>query len=948
MCATCTTARPSSTPSWRAWASTSPDFRFRRRPGALATDEVRYYVPANEVDPDLLAPPGEPMRLRACIENATTGKRWLELPEVIMQDSDFPERPSLHVYLDRGGRRLSWDPLDVRQVGLARDIDAGRLAPRLERSEGRGSGVMRLGHDVGEVHNLAFGPFMGAAGSAFFNNHNEGNELFQWFFDELCDEMESHPLDYGSARHQAEIWSRCRNSIVMQRKCRRGRMGRWSSLFAAVGEYKGNIVVLLMVLVYVGIQSKFWVSVWESPLGKAPDLSEQTPKDEVIAATSAAGGAAASSTNAPKTVRESNQEVEEKRGKANNTLELSVVLLANGARRRTFEILAYLVQPYHRSFGEWQVTLNTQRGALELHLELATGQFVKVIHESIAFFAGREGWARCGFSPHGCKPLSDDDIVEEQRQADMAFKILANLINMRLVTALPYCWSFPGIFAKLVHPSATIVGDALCECTAYWSLLLAAEARAHMDSVAKQAVAAIVRPKWVWVREIFVLLAEYKFEHVPTPVRAMMLEKFGTLGGTQINEEAMDVLRTAEQRSERKALSAPRRWSACQQSCLIRDYDFAAPPVTTKVRHDAAAHLPKTLHHADHQDFSCGMELLTSMASDESWTSVSLATWSLAPVFTHAWKVLEGDWAAMDGLWRALLVRPGSLILRVEPPPAHGWLVVRSTRWGAIGWKLKVVKGPSGFMYSLLKVGPEVNFELVPMSNAKSFRVARLQACPPAMQTPLPATARSPGLVLVVKGAQLEVYSSAAQRAFPGLTVPFLRRALDDTGLTFVAKDRPRAERHLLEALLRFWLPGRSDAERSEIIASRVKRVADDMSSSLLGSEASAKLTSDPFEQEGADMFKKSARRRRKPDRTRPPPPAGRNRRRWLRREVPSRARRPRAQRRRPLRLLRRLARRTCRSTLAWMSSRRANTCREALAGRSPSTPGSTKGGRWR
>eukprot|EP00972_Heterocapsa_arctica_P035068 5164508-Heterocapsa_arctica.AAC.1 len=64
------------------------------------------------------------------------------------------------------------------------------------------------------------GPFMGSAfvsaiktaGAYFFKTYDSTNELFQWFFDGLCLDMGSGPLDYGSDRHMADVWEKCKSA----------------------------------------------------------------------------------------------------------------------------------------------------------------------------------------------------------------------------------------------------------------------------------------------------------------------------------------------------------------------------------------------------------------------------------------------------------------------------------------------------------------------------------------------------------------------------------------------------------------------------------------------------------------------------------------------------------------------------------------------------------------
>ena len=127
----------------------------------------------------------------------------------------------------------------------------------------------------GPCQGSAFFSTIRAAG--FFSTYDNNNELFQWFFDELCIDMGSGPLDYGSDRHMAEVWERCKSSSVLHKKGKRVRMGRWWSLFAACQDVQGEEDLLLLIPVYVGMRENVWTSIWRSPLCKASLPQEPEP-----------------------------------------------------------------------------------------------------------------------------------------------------------------------------------------------------------------------------------------------------------------------------------------------------------------------------------------------------------------------------------------------------------------------------------------------------------------------------------------------------------------------------------------------------------------------------------------------------------------------------------------------------------------------------------------------
>ena len=295
-------------------------------------------------------------------------------------------------------------------------------------------------------------------------------------------------------------------------------------------------------------------------------------------------------------------------------------------------------------------------------------------------------------------------------------------------------------------------------------------------------------------------------------------------------------------------MSASRRWSALQKSPLSSEYDRKDYPITPAVRLiRRASTLSAAIYKPGRLDFSFGADVLRSMSTDSSWTSLSPEGWN----FSMAWLELFGNWAEMEQCWGALLVAPNVQLIKDSEPPI-AWAVLRSTRWGVIGWRasLSIHRGNGrDRTHFQLNIAGGTLWEFSVTTNPAGWFAANFGAKAPCRRSVLPVDARCPGIICFVNGEPRGLWEFSARAAVKGLNVSFFK-GLADTGLGFKpASTRPKTEGPLVETLLDHWLPGPTAAERTLILDTRLGAKPEPTATSILQTqeceEGCAGLTDD-------------------------------------------------------------------------------------------------------
>ena len=379
----------------------------------------------------------------------------------------------------------------------------------------------------------------------------------------------------------------------MRRKGEKGRPGRWFQIFDAGAEKDGELMVLCVILVYLGLRDSYWPSVEDSPLGGLLQGGARSSSLDTASASKAGeptptrrtqpGAQPDVQSKVP--VKASSRELNAVRAMCQNTLDLACRILADERSCRLVEGVRHCVAPVHASFGAWLTASKTQRGMMELRVQWALGEQVTATAlQALQSLQGGEGFERIDFAPAADTSVPEAKAAADRHIASRLFAFVSVLVGMRLANKLQHSHSLPGIFALLLSPTLAIREGTLQRLRCIWESLEKLGMDAERDVHAAGFVKGLCWPAFVWIREVFVLLAEYEFRLVPPIVEETLRALFRSLLLTNICEVLFNGCRQRGTIQRRGALSRSARHHAMLLSGIFEDSDRKLPAETPESR----------------------------------------------------------------------------------------------------------------------------------------------------------------------------------------------------------------------------------------------------------------------------------------------------------------------------------------------------------------------------
>lgn len=672
------------------------DFVVESPPKPLASNQKRYYVEAREL-PGWTPPfPGEPhSRLKSCVEEEGTENRWVEVPTIM--EGGRIQRRSLHLFIDLGSvgaPAAHW----LFQVAGVR----GTVADDWSHSDwnifNAAISDANLEHVVLErvlVQNTPSGPYKGAAfhqevksqGTKYLECADHNDPLFVALFDRICRAASDDPPDYGSERHRRVTFESLKQSVILKRKGHNIRRGRWYHVFDACDDMDVAMPHLLLFILYIGIKEGYWSSVEESPVGEI--VAAQGGGNVGVSAEALGKPGASASSSAPmappergaatrptksRAVALSNSEVDSLRKRSRNTLDLTAKILAHELNTRLMQGIRIVVEPFRRAFRRGETMMRTPAGVFQFYQERAVAKNIdRIVMETFGIFDGGVLDMRLGFldvdepSPLTC-------MVEEDEMVGMLlFRFAVSLAGRHILQWMQWSFMVPGMLVLLLHHDESVVASTLQRLEKVWEIIVKSEELACTDGWVRGRMHELVQFKWAWVREIFIILSEFQFRHVPQEVAQEVRRLYTSQGCTIVNENAFNTLNAQSELSRKKDLRSKARWHALVGSTLTGEFGRAPPPRTSES--DAAVSgqaLPATLFHNDAEDFSLGMGVLRTISSDRSWRSPSAESWFKLPTFLARLVEVDGDWTLMKRSWYASLLEVGTVFVDTRKNK-HTW-----------------------------------------------------------------------------------------------------------------------------------------------------------------------------------------------------------------------------------------------------------------------------------
>lgn len=293
-----------------------------------------------------------------------------------------------------------------------------------------------------------------------------------------------------------------------------------------------------------------------------------------------------------------------------------------------------------------------------------------------------------GLHPGASKRYEDGETKFVLRYA---LKFACNLLYARLLAGFQYMYYLPYFFLRLLSPDLAKVRAALTTLSTWNEVLSRMEQQALRRPDARALVSSLLWPRYTWVREMLVRLAEDKFERVG-PIVAGEVEHFSRgMLTTRPVELAFNDLRDRGRHHKAKQMNEASKWQVQINSKILAEHGRPPLPTTSAAKAAAPTRLPDSCFQpAAYEDFSLGKDTLNSLGLDPApWPTPSPPTMRLGSLSWITALANEGDLGAMDRNWLSLLAEPETVLHGPTLKDVRGH-VVRRLRSLVAG-----VRGPS-------------------------------------------------------------------------------------------------------------------------------------------------------------------------------------------------------------------------------------------------------------
>ena len=282
------------------------------------------------------------------------------------------------------------------------------------------------------------------------------------------------------------------------------------------------------------------------------------------------------------------------------------------------------------------------------------------------------------------------------------------------------------------------------------------------------------------------------------------------------------MLRSLEGATSSGNLPREARYCAAVDSSILPDWDCPRVPITQSARAAASqSPVPKSMFDAEGGECSLDQALLdTIMATRPTWRSPSSENFSLLPLHFQCLLTHQAtNFELLGHVWKSLFMQPGTVVVKQTSKGTwiNGGVVLHATHVGALIWKLEGETVNGNQYWTLTFAAGAQHWQFVTVTNdLEQWYVARVRAISPHGATKLsPGLASGPPALRMVKlGPKIPLLQHAAESAFAGVTVAYLRKLWTDLELRqHGAGAKPTNEEGLLRGLLKHILGPKVDCE---------------------------------------------------------------------------------------------------------------------------------------
>ena len=175
--------------------------------------------------------------------------------------------------------------------------------------------------------------------------------IFRYLYTDITFALGLHKKpEVGSETHMQQTWEHVKKCPLFYKKSCIVRLGRWFHHELGAVNFFQWAPVMLMVLLHMGLELGWWNHISETPLCSKEEkielLGEAGQQDAEDLPRKPMEGSAGVGEKLPRTVKESNMELEKKRRSANGNLHFAALFLSRSRETRLWQAALWFCEPF--------------------------------------------------------------------------------------------------------------------------------------------------------------------------------------------------------------------------------------------------------------------------------------------------------------------------------------------------------------------------------------------------------------------------------------------------------------------------------------------------------------------------------------------------------------------------------------------------------------------------
>ena len=308
-------------------------------------------------------------------------------------------------------------------------------------------------------------------------------------------------------------------------------------------------------------------------------------------------------------------------------------------------------------------------------------------------------------------------------------------------------------------------------------------------------------------------LSENSFASVPAPVHQEVMAFARAMKSSKPADDSFNFLRDQEAGHKAHKLGRASRWHKTVHSGVMQDAGRKAVQVTDAGRFAAGKTLPATMFMAKSVSDTLDEELLQRFRQSKKPWGPKPDAFHLTADRLEALLQAKGDYSKLKRSWLALLAEEGSIVYRPGTNLVEHGLVLSTSEFGAVVWKVHG-KRRGEFKFYVLKPAPGVHpwKQLQLWDDLADWRVTEVDALAPAVASAKcnHDVEQRPGLLLVPRATK-PLLAAAAAKAFYKLNFGRLRELATTVLELEIPKPKPRSEYDWCRVLMKHVLLSQPD-----------------------------------------------------------------------------------------------------------------------------------------